>query len=892
VSAAAAAAPSGVVTFLFTDVEGSTRRWETDADGMRLALAAHDEVLRRAIEAHGGWLFKHTGDGVCAAFASPRSAVDAAVAAQLQLELPVRMGLATGEAELRDGDYFGTVLNRTARVMAAGHGGQILIDTATAELLSGVDLADLGARRLRDISKPVNIFQVVVSGLPTDFPALRTLDATPGNLRPPTTSFLGREEEIAELQTALKAHRLVTLTGPGGVGKTRLAVEVAARLAAEFSDGVWVVEFAPVGEPTAVAEAVAAPLGITQQPGMSLNDSVAAALEGRSRLLVFDNCEHVLDAAADLIDAILQHSATVKILATSREGLRLADEQLWPVPSLDTRGGADSTAAALFVERAQAVAPIFGLSGGDEADAMAEVCRRLDGIPLAIELAASRMQSMTVVELRDRLHDRFRLLTGSRRGLERHQTLRQAVQWSYDLLDDTEKTILARCSVFAGGFDLAAAAAIAGFDDELAVLNVLDALVRKSLLVAGQSSGRSRYSMLETIRQFAEEQLVDSGDADRTRDAHAHYFAAREDDVLALWDSPRQRESYGWLARELPNLRAAFRWTVDSGDLDTGATIAFYASLLGVCSYSIEPVTWAEELIEPAQAADHPRLVQLCAVAAQCYAAGRVDEAISYIEVGQAAIERGGYADVPFGCETMLGTAYHLKGEPEKAAAMVRQYIARSPGSDTVPRTQLVLALTSAGACDEAMTVADGLLSAADATENPQIKALALNAYAWAYREADPVAAYEVSRHALQIAHDSGNRFIEATNFINLSRLAAGHGAPIEALDYMVSAVRNYQESGNFLLISGPLAMIAILFDRLGRYEAAATIMGYGDVPSSRQVFLEVDSAIAHLRQILGDEVYESLARKGQSRTVAAIVKYAFGEIEQARAELNAGADS
>ncbi|MFZ1162897.1 MAG: adenylate/guanylate cyclase domain-containing protein [Mycobacterium sp.] len=887
----AAAGPSGVVTFLFTDVEGSTRRWEADAELMRNALAAHDDALRTAIETRDGFLFKHTGDGVCAAFASPRSAVDAAIAAQHGLELPVRMGLATGEAELRGGDYFGPVLNRAARVMAAGHGGQILIDAATAELLSGVDLADLGARRLRDISKPVNIFQIAADGLRTEFPALSTLELTPGNLRPSTTSFLGREAEIAELQTALKAHRLVTLTGPGGVGKTRLAIEVAARLPGGFSDGVWVIELAPVGDPTAVPEAAAAALGITQQPGLNIADSVAAALEGRSRLLVFDNCEHVLDATADLIDAILQHSATVTILATSREGLRLADEQLWPVPSLDTHGGAYSSAVALFVERAQAVAPTMTLNETDHADAVAEVCRRLDGIPLAIELAASRMQSMTVAELQERLDDRFRLLTGSRRGLERHQTLRQAVQWSYDLLDDSEKTLLARCSVFAGGFDFAAAAAIADCGDELAVLDLLDALVRKSLLVAEQTSGRTRYSMLETIRQFAEEQLVNGGDGTRTRDAHAHYFATREDDVLALWDSPRQRESYEWLARELPNLRAAFRWSIDGDDLDTGATIAFYASLLGLCSYTLEPVSWAEELIEPARAADHRRLVQLCAMAAQSYAAGRVDEAISYIEVGQAALERECYADIPFGFEATLGTAYHLKGEPEKTAAMVRETIARTSDAHIVPRTQLVLSLANAGAYDEAMSVADGLLAAADATENPMTKALALNGYAWAYRDADPAVAYEAFRRAMKIAHDSGNRFIESTISVGLSRLAASHGDPIEALDYVISAARGYQDSGSFLLITGPLAMIAILLDRLGRYEPAATIMGYGDVPGSRLVFPEVDSVIAHLRQIFGDQVYESLARKGESMTIAAIMVYAFDEIEQARTELNAAAE-
>ena len=385
---------------------------------MRSALLAHDEVLRNAIETYGGFLFSHTGDGVVAAFASPKSAVDAAVKAQLALELPVRMGIATGEAELRDGDYFGTVLNRAARVMAAGHGGQILVADSTAVLLSGIDLIALGVRRLRDIAKPVEVFQVLAVGLPREFPPLKTRDATPGNLRPQPTSLVGRESELAEVHEAVKAHRLVTLTGVGGVGKTRLALEVAARLVDEFPDGVWFFELAAVTDPAAVPDAVAAVLGITQQPGMSVSESVAAALEGRVRLLVFDNCEHVLDDAADLIEAILAQSATVRIVATSREGLGVADEQMWPVPSLDLSGGLDSAAVNLFVERAQSVAPRFSMATPDEAGAVVEICRRLDGIPLAIELAASRMASMTASEVRDRLDDRFRLLVGSRRGLE------------------------------------------------------------------------------------------------------------------------------------------------------------------------------------------------------------------------------------------------------------------------------------------------------------------------------------------------------------------------------------------------------------------------------------------------------------------------------------------
>ena len=434
-----AAAPSGVVTFLFTDVEGSTRRWEADAEGMRAALAAHDEVLRSAIEGHGGWLFKHTGDGVCAAFASPRSAVDAAVAAQRELQLPVRMGLATGEAELRDSDYFGTVLNRAARVMATGHGGQILLADSTAVLLSGVDLMDLGARRLRDVPTPVGVFQVRAPGLATDFPPLRALDTSPGNLRRATSSLIGREFELDEVQAAVKAHRLVTLTGVGGVGKTRLALEVAARLVDEFPDGVWFFELAAVTDPASVPDAVAAVLGITQQPGMSVSETVAAALDGRVRLLVFDNCEHVRDAAADLVESILAQSATVRILATSREGLGIPDEQMWLVPSLDLGAGIDSAAVDLFVERARSVASGFSLATTDEASAVVEICRRLDGIPLAIELAASRMASMTASEVRDRLGQRFRLLVGSRRGPSHHQTLRHAVAWSYDLLDEAEK---------------------------------------------------------------------------------------------------------------------------------------------------------------------------------------------------------------------------------------------------------------------------------------------------------------------------------------------------------------------------------------------------------------------------------------------------------------------
>jgi predicted ATPase len=872
---------------LFTDVEGSTRRWEADAQAMRAALVVHDKVLRTAIEAYDGFLFSHTGDGFVAAFASPMCAVNAAIDAQRELGLPVRMGLATGEAELRDGDYFGTVLNRAARVMAAGHGGQILLAESTAGLLSGVDLVDLGPRRLRDLPTPVQVFQVQAEGLPEDFPPLRTLDPSPGNLRSQTTSFIGRESEVAELHAAVKAHRLVTLTGVGGVGKTRLALEVAGRLADEFPDGVWFFELAAVSDPAAVPDAVAAVLGITQQPGRSVAESVAAALEGRVRLLVFDNCEHVLDAAADLIEAILAASTTTKIVATSREGLGIADERLWPVPSLDVGAGVDSAAVALFVDRAQHVSPRFTVGEDGEAGAVVEICRRLDGIPLAIELAASRMAAMTPGEVRDRLDQRLRLLVGSRRALERHHTLRHAVAWSYDLLDEPEKVLLERCSVFAGGFDLQSACAVAGFNDsdDLPILDLLDALVRKSLLVADRSGGRTRFSMLETIRQFAEEMLIARGDADEVRNAHARYFAERESDVFALWDSPRQREAYAWITVEMANLRAAFRRAADTGDLDSAASIADYAALVGFWGEQHEPIRWAEELIEPARAVQHRRLAKLYAMAALCYTAGRIDDAVGYSAAGQEAVTSGRFDEVRKDIEASLGGPYAAIGQTERWVEWCRTVIARRPGTNIHAQALLAIALKMAGADDEARTASEELLGAADTTDNPNLAAWALFAYGMTHRDVAP-AAYQALRRGLTIAQDSGSRMTETSLAGMLSLLATTHGEPADALDYVILSIRYYYDSGSFFLLPSGLAVLIPLFDRLGRHEAAATISGFAATPYARSAVPEIDVDIAHLRKVLGDQAYESLARKGETMTTAAMVTYAYDQIDQARTEL------
>jgi predicted ATPase len=672
----------------------------------------------------------------------------------------------------------------------------------------------------------------------------------------------------------------------GGVGKTRLALEAAARLADEFPDGVWVFELSAVADPAAVPDAVAAVLGITQQPGRSVTESVATALEGRIRLLVLDNCEHVLDAVADLVEEILAASATVRILATSREGLGVADEQLWPVPPLDVDTGINSPAVTLFVERACAVAPHF--STRNETDALVEICGRLDGIPLAIELAASRMASMTAGEVRDRLDHRFRLLVGSRRGLERHQTLRHAVAWSYDLLTGSEKSLAARCSVFIGGFDLESACTVAesGDLDDYAVLDLLDSLVRKSLIAVDRSAGGTRYSMLETIRQFAEEQLAAGGEADTARAAHSRYFAGKENDVLALWDSPRQREAYEWFITELANLRTAFRWAADNDELDLAIPITTYATLLGVAVEHYEPIAWSEELIEPASTADHPRLAFLYVMACQSWMVGRVEEAVGYCEAGQAVVLSGRKA-VPPGFESWLGAVFNMVGQPERTVEWCRGLLAHDPDPLALSKAALVVALLRAGSRAEAMAAANDLIDAAEAISNPWAFSWACMTYGIACCDADPRRARDVLRKGLVVAQESGNRQNESHLANILGRLEAQHGDPLAALDNLNLAIRSYHDSGH-TAIQIPLAVLAAVLQLLGRSEPAATVAGYAFSPIAKGWIPEISAVIAGLRDVLGEATYESLARKGAAMTTSAIANYAYDQIDQARAELKA----
>ena len=705
------------------------------------------------------------------------------------------------------------------------------------------------------------------------------------------TSFVGRDSEVTELESAVHAHRLVTLTGVGGVGKTRLALQAAAHLVPDFPEGVWVVELAPVGDPAAVPDAVAAVLGVTQQGGMTVAQSVANALDGRHRLLVFDNCRHLLDATAELIEAILARSATVKILATSREGLRVADEHVWPVPSLSVREGADSAGVTLFVERAGAAVGGFSLAREADAAAVVEVCRRLDGIPLAIELAAARMVSMTPSEVRDRLHDRFRLLAGSRRGLERHQTLRHAVQWSYDLLDDLERAVLNRCSVFAGGFNLAAAVAVggAGLLDEYTVLDLLDALVRKSLISADRSSGHTRYAILETIRQFGEDQLGASGLGDDTRDMHARYFAGQEPMFLALWAGPHQRDANDWLEQELANLRAAFRWATDHGDLETAAAIAIVGNVVGESVALHEPITWAEELLGPARLCNHRRLLALYSFGSRCCFIGRPEDGIRYGAAALALIDDPLCDPPPFGYVGYWISPSHIYvGRPDVRVDLCRTDIERSGDPLVLARSAVVLGLALIGRTDEATAMADDVVSAAEATANPGAIAYALLAYGWAFQSADPLRAIAAARRGLVVARDSGNRQWGSHLAWKLAHLEAEHGDPRAALDLYTQSINAYHDAGDTLAVRSPLADLAVFFDGTGRHEAAATIAGYATTsPLTHIAVPELAATTDHLRCVLGSTTFDTLTQLGAAMPAPEAVRYALDAIRQARDALD-----
>ena len=565
---------------------------------MQDALRRHDALMQTAIAQHDGYVFKTIGDAFCAAFARPQDAVAAILDAHRALAaedfsqidgLRVRAALHTGTADEREGDYFGPALNRIARLLAIGYGGQVLVSGVTTDLVQGAlppraSLRDLGEHRLRDLARPEQVYQLVSPDLAIDFPPLRSLDLFPNNLPLQLKSFVGRDAEIAEIVALIEQHRLVTLVGSAGVGKTRTALQVAANLLDDSADGVWLIELAPLASGDYIPSTVAQALGLALPSEGDPVENLVRALKGKRALFVFDNCEHLIEPAARTISAILHGCPKVKILASSRQGLGIDAEETYRMPSLeipmeDTAGhlsAADATRSAaisLFVDRAAAVDKRFTLVD-ENAAVVADICRRLDGIPLAIELAASRVRILSPRQLRERLDERFRVLTGgSRDVLPRQQTLRALIDWSHDLLDERERALFRRLGIFVNGFTLEGAVAVGSGDgfDEIDVFDVLSSLADKSLVLAEPAGDAVRYRLLESTRIYASEKLSESGEREMLADRHMHYQRDRFAELRVQMErTARRSEINDAFATELDNVRAALDGALTEPELLAG----------------------------------------------------------------------------------------------------------------------------------------------------------------------------------------------------------------------------------------------------------------------------------------------------------------------------------
>jgi predicted ATPase/class 3 adenylate cyclase len=757
--------PSGTVTFLFTDIQGSTRLWEEHPSAMQRALARHDEILSRTIAAHGGRVVKTTGDGVHAVFETAVAGALAALDAQLALvtepwdvsaPLRVRMGLHTGTAELRDSDYYGSALNRAARIMSAAHGGQVVVSEVTEQLVrdglpADVVVVSLGEHQLRDLAAPMQVFQLSRPGLPTDFPPLVSLNAYEGNLPVQRTSFVGRARELDRVGSLLQERRLLTLTGVGGVGKTRLALQVASDAPARFAGGTWLIELARTGLPAAVPSVAATALGAVPQAGLTDTEVVCDHLRTARAILVLDNCEHVLDAAAEFTEAVLDRCPGVVVVATSREPLDVAGEQVVPVRPLDHA----TDAIALFVERARGADPEFDL-GADSQASVEEICRRLDGVPLAVELAAAHVDTMDVTEIAARLDDRFRLLaSGRRRSVDRHHTMRAALEWSHQLLDRDERLLLRRLGVFAGGFPADAVAAVCTTgNDSFDVDEVLGSLVRKSLVQFEREPRPGRYRLLETVRAFALEQLAAADESLVLGRAHAEWVATLVDHPIDEW-YVQGAVDYAAVRREVDNWRDAVDYALSMPDPQLAVRLAFHTLGADVP----ETARWTEAVLALDGVADLPDTHWLHWVLLTRAAAEMDVDAVG----GHIAAFKGGASDTSEHAwvgafEAMLAFSegrdplpvldHHIGTAGLTPLAIADLHLYRCFFANMPPRSDPDAARLAVRLGREARHVA---------------LPVAMTTLAASLQHDDPAGSMAVLREAEKLAEESGNRFIIAS---------------------------------------------------------------------------------------------------------------------------------
>jgi predicted ATPase/class 3 adenylate cyclase len=905
------ALPTGTVTFLFTDLEGSSRLWESYPDAMQDVLARHDEILREAVMLHGGYVVKMRGDGAHAAFATAESGIVAAIAAQQALDqqewgvvggLRVRMGLHTGAAALREGDYFGSAVNRAARLMDLAYGGQIVCSQSTADLArdalsEDVGLIDLGEHGLRDLTRAEQVFQVSAPSLASSFPALRSLGSYATNLPAQMTGFVGRDHELAETAGALADSRVVTLTGVGGVGKTRLALQVGAEVLPGFPDGVFLVELGGINDATAIDESIAAALLVQQQPGQSITESLLSFLGNKRLLLVLDNCEHVLEAVAELASRMVNVASGLRVLATSREALRIEGEQVMTVPSLavpDEAATLDvlitTDAVRLFVDRARATRSEFVLTA-DNAAAVTQLCRRLDGIPLAIELAAARVRSMAPSEIAARLDQRFRLLTGgTRTAASRHQTLRGAIDWSYDALEPAERALLCRLAVCVGGFDLVAAETIGagGAIDAFDVDDALGRLVDKSLVHAVDVGDATRYKMLETIREYALERLDAIGETAEVRTRHAAYYTEFAQQAGVGLKGPDER---GWLERvedELDNLRAAVIWSLASGDTRNACACV---SALGLQGLRIEPAVsaWADSIMACDSAGTDPAYPAVLATAAWArMGEGRSDEASMLLEAAQERLDQPQVPAVVV-CRVMASFAGIEPSLGRNPTAHGQEWLRAAQEAGDAYEAALAYVITAVGQYmvgdHGALATAEEALQTAHRCGSPTAIAYSCFVTAMICTAEDPGRALRLLDESQRSGEVAANTFaaIAASGIRSglLSRAGDHRAAATAGLDVARESFRygRREQQANFLnFIAAQLAV-------QGRHEPAAVMQGWaqsvlGPVGLISTLNLPDEAADAYLRlpEDLGDD-YAAPYGRGAAMTAEEILEYAHDQI-------------
>ena len=897
--------PSGTVTLLFTDVEGSTRLWEESPEATAEAIARHDEIIRGIVERQDGYVFSTSGDGFAVAFSRPHAAVTAAIEIQVALQaietpLRVRMAIHMGVAEERDGDYFGPALNESGRLLSAAHGGQVLVSGAVRDVLGpglreDMQAEDLGEHRFRDVGRPLRVFQVSVPETAAEFPRIRSLGDPHRDLPVQVTRFVGRDRELVELIKLLDTGRLVTLVGAGGCGKTRLAVETGSWLLTEGVERVWFTDLSGVSDGDLVLPVVAEALGLDALG----EDPLRRLLDGsRSRegVLVIDNCEHLLEAVSRLVAGLLREASGIRVLATSREPLRVQGEAIWPVEPLGVPPADVSPedllrfeSVRLFEDRAALVSPGFEVSD-QNAEAVGRICRRLDGIPLAVELAAARLRMMSPSEIADRL-DRSLGTLGSA-GVDvatHHRTLDAALDWSHDLLERSERLLFARLAVFAGGWTLNAVESIAGDDmiPRAEILGILGSLVDKSLVTVVDRSGMSRYRFLEPVREYALGKQRQLPDTEVLARRHAEYYAALAEEAFPeLW-GPDEDQWVDRLEPEVDNLRAALAWHLDNefaqaAQLMAGALYRFWWRT----HRRNEALRWRDQVVAADDSSSHGLARAL--LIGSGLDGWRVDEIVDLYR------EHGPEWELAIALNNS-GVAARARGDLERAADLHEEALelTRSSGTESgLEAANLASVKFTQGAITEAEALFDEALDAARRNGSPTMLRFVLQLASWFESERGNFnAARTLAREGLEIELRPGVRTLSVgLSTISLAWIAIGEGNLSEAvsfLEFLYDQLDGLDYGEPEAIDAGEaesLIVRAVLEIAAGRHRSGAVLIGAD--AQFREAFnspvLEVGSfgeAIAAARDeaktVLGAENYESALEEGAAMALKDALRYA-----------------